>query len=59
MEETDKEKPWISRNLGKLLGFIVAFAVTSIYFSHLGRLPISDSNPADWDPLPPLSPQQL
>lgn len=59
MEDTDKEEPWISGNLGKLLGVIVAFAVASNYFSHLGRLPISDSNPAGWDQLPPLTPQLL
>lgn len=57
MDETEKSEPWISRNLGKLLGAIVGVAVvaaitaTFIYFSHLGSLPISDSDPSGWGQL--------
>ncbi|KAF0102384.1 MAG: hypothetical protein FD187_667 [bacterium] len=63
MEETDKGEPWISRNLDKPLGVIVAFqmvadiATASVFFSHRGGLPISGSDPAGWDQLPPFSPQ--
>lgn len=57
MDEADKEEPWISRNLGRLLWGIVAIAViaatvaASVYFAHLGGLPISDSDPAGWGQL--------
>ncbi len=64
MDGMHKEEPWISRILGRLLGVIVAFAMTptiaaaSVSFSHLGGQPTSASDSAGWVRLPPLSPQQ-
>ncbi len=55
MDKTDNEhEPWLSRNLTKVLAVIVFIAVlaatifASIYYYHLGDLPISDADPADW-----------
>ncbi len=55
MDKTDNEQePWLSRNLTKLLAVIVFIAVlaaaisASIYYYHLGGLPISDADPAGW-----------
>jgi len=55
MAKTDNElEPWLSRNLTKVLASIVFVAVlaatilASIYYYHLGGLPISNADPAGW-----------
>ncbi len=55
MAKTDNEQePWLSQHLTKVLAAIVFIAVlaatisASIYYYHLGGLPISNTDPEDW-----------
>lgn len=58
MSETGKDKePWLSKHLPKVLVGIVVFAVlaaaisASVYYVHLGTLPVDGADPAGWGQL--------